>query len=101
MQFFIVIFTLNSNPAQVRPYVKLCLIEVVAVHAELHSVSHKLLVSVLPKVIDGLGEEFVRLLSSVSKFSANGGLQARIEIMAIRECTALYNSPRSQLWFKF
>ena len=39
-----------SKPSIVRPYIKLCLIEVVAVHAELHSVSHKLLVSVLPKV---------------------------------------------------
>ena len=38
------------RPTQVRPYVKLCLIEVVAVHAELHSVSQKLLASVLPKV---------------------------------------------------
>ncbi|CAG5111692.1 Oidioi.mRNA.OKI2018_I69.chr2.g5970.t1.cds [Oikopleura dioica] len=88
------------RPTQVRPYVKLCLIEVVAVHAELHSVSQKLLASVLPKVIDGLGDEFVRLLGSVSKFSAHGGLQARIEIRAIEECTALYSSPRSKELFE-
>lgn len=87
------------RPSQVRPYVKLCLIEVVAVHAELHSVSQKLLASVLPKVIDGLGDEFVRLLGSVSKFSPHGGLQARIEIRAIEECTALYSSPRSKELF--
>ena len=88
------------RPTQVRPYVKLCLIEVVAVHAELHSVSQKLLASVLPKIIDGLGDEFVRLLGSVSKFSAHGGLQARIEIRAIEECTALYSSPRSKELFE-
>ena len=88
-----------SNPTCVRPYIKLILIEVVAVHAELHSVSQKLLVSVLPKVIDGLGEEFLRLFKAVSKFSRNGGLQARTEILALRECTALYNSPRSEQLF--
>ena len=88
-----------SRPTCVRPYVKLCLIEVVTVHAELHSVSQKLLASVLPKVIDGLGEEFARLLGAVKKFSKSGGLQARIELLALRECTALYNSPRSEQLF--
>ena len=64
-----------------------------------HSVSQKLLASVLPKVIDGLGEEFARLLGAVKKFSKSGGLQARIELLDLRECTALYNSPRSEQLF--
>jgi len=88
-----------NRPIGVRPYVKLCLVEVVAVHAELHSVSQKLLVSVLPKVIDGLAEEFVRLFKAVSKFSRNGAVQAHVELGALRECTALYVSPRSEQLF--
>ena len=36
----------------------------------------------------------------MSKFSAHGGLQARIEIRAIEECTALYSSPRSKELFE-
>ena len=61
--------------------------------------SQKLLVSVLPKVIDGLAEEFVRLFKAVSNFSRNGAIQASIELGALRECTALYASPRSKQLF--
>ena len=53
----------------------------------------------MPKVIDGLAEEFLRLYKAVSNFSRNGAVQAHIELGALRECTALYASPRSEQLF--
>ncbi|KAM8789058.1 exocyst complex component 2 isoform 2-T2 [Rhynchonycteris naso] len=87
-------------PAGVRNYLKEALVNIIAVHAEVFTISKELVPRVLSKVVDAVSEELSRLLQCVSSFSRHGSLQARLEICALRDTVAVYLTPESKSSFK-
>ncbi|KAH0506791.1 Exocyst complex component 2 [Microtus ochrogaster] len=87
-------------PTGVRNYLKEALVNIIAVHAEVFTVSKELVPRVLSRVIEAVSEELSRLMQCVSSFSRNGALQARLEICAMRDTVAIYLTPESRSSFK-
>lgn len=87
-------------PAGVRNYLKEALVNIIAVHAEVFTISKELVPRVLARVIEAVSEELSRLMQCVSSFSRNGALQARLEICALRDTVAIYLTPESRSSFK-
>lgn len=87
-------------PTGVRNYLKEALVNIIAVHAEVFTISKELVPRVLSKVVEAVSEELSRLMQCVSSFSKNGALQARLEICALRDTVAAYLTPESRSSFK-
>ncbi|NXJ65749.1 EXOC2 protein, partial [Rostratula benghalensis] len=87
-------------PAGVRNYLKEALVNIIAVHAEVFTISKDLVPRVMSKVVEAVSEELSRLMQCVSSFSKNGALQARLEICALRDTVAIYLTPESNSSFK-
>ncbi|XP_055426418.1 exocyst complex component 2 isoform X2 [Bubalus kerabau] len=62
--------------SSVRNYLKEALVNIIAVHAEVFTVSKDLVPRVLSRVVEAVSEELSRLMQCVSSFSRNGALQA-------------------------
>lgn len=80
------------TPTGVRNYLKENLMSMIEVHAEVFSISPKFVGRVMEKVTEAVVEEVTRLIHCVDVFGANGALQARLELMALRETVALYST---------
>ncbi|KFP43620.1 Exocyst complex component 2, partial [Chlamydotis macqueenii] len=87
-------------PAGVRNYLKEALVNIIAVHAEVFTISRDLVPRVMSRVVEAVSEELSRLMQCVSSFSKNGALQARLEICALRDTVAIYLTPESNSSFK-
>ncbi|XP_021071168.1 exocyst complex component 2 [Mus pahari] len=87
-------------PAGVRNYLKEALVNIIAVHAEVFTISKELVPRVLARVVEAVSEELSRLMQCVSSFSRNGALQARLEICALRDTVAIYLTSESRSSFK-
>uniref|UniRef100_A0A672TTV9 Exocyst complex component 2 n=1 Tax=Strigops habroptila TaxID=2489341 RepID=A0A672TTV9_STRHB len=62
-------------PAGVRNYLKEALVNIIAVHAEVFTISKDLVPRVMSRVVEAVSEELSRLMQCVSSFSKNGALQ--------------------------
>ncbi|XP_006143115.1 exocyst complex component 2 isoform X1 [Tupaia chinensis] len=87
-------------PTGVRNYLKEALVNIIAVHAEVFTISKELVPRVLSKVVEAVSEELSRLMQCVASFSKNGALQARLEICALRDTVAVYLTSESRSSFK-
>ncbi|XP_036113303.1 exocyst complex component 2 isoform X3 [Molossus molossus] len=87
-------------PTGVRNYLKEALVNIIAVHAEVFTISKELVPRVLSKVVEAVSEELSRLMQCVSSFSKNGALQARLEVCALRDTVAVHLTPESRSSFK-
>ncbi|XP_053099804.1 exocyst complex component 2 isoform X2 [Hemicordylus capensis] len=87
-------------PTGVRNYLKEALVHIIAVHAEVFTVSKELVPRVLSRIVEAVAEELSRLMQCVSSFSRNGSLQARLEICALRDALAVFLTPESNSSFK-
>ncbi|XP_019398041.1 PREDICTED: exocyst complex component 2 [Crocodylus porosus] len=87
-------------PTGVRNYLKEALVNIIAVHAEVFTISKELVPRVLFRIVEAVSEELSRLMQCVSSFSKNGALQARLEIFALRDTVAVYLTPESNSSFK-
>ncbi|KAM9832036.1 LOW QUALITY PROTEIN: exocyst complex component 2 [Neosynchiropus ocellatus] len=87
-------------PTGVRNYLKEALVNIIAVHAEVFTVSKDLVPRVLSKIVESVVEEMCRLMQCVASFSRNGALQARLELCALRDAVAAYLNPESSSSFK-
>ncbi|XP_041040472.1 exocyst complex component 2 [Carcharodon carcharias] len=87
-------------PTGVRTYLKEALVNIIAVHAEVFTISKDLVPRVLSRIIEAVIEEMSRLMQCVSSFSRNGALQARLEICALRDAVASFLTPDSNYSFK-
>ncbi|XP_036113301.1 exocyst complex component 2 isoform X2 [Molossus molossus] len=85
-------------PTGVRNYLKEALVNIIAVHAEVFTISKELVPRVLSKVVEAVSEELSRLMQCVSSFSKNGALQARLEVCALRDTVAVHLTPESRTW---
>ncbi|CAH1269792.1 Hypp4243 [Branchiostoma lanceolatum] len=86
-------------PRGVRNYVKEALMNLIAVHAEVFSISPLLVERVLSRLLQALAEEMLRLMECVTEWSANGANQARLELCALQDALALYKTPESSKSF--
>uniref|UniRef100_A0ACB8FCI4 Exocyst complex component 2 n=1 Tax=Sphaerodactylus townsendi TaxID=933632 RepID=A0ACB8FCI4_9SAUR len=84
----------------VRNYLKEALVHIIAVHAEVFTVSKELVPRVLSRIVEAVAEELSRLMQCVSSFSRNGALQARLEICALRDAVAVFLTSESHSSFK-
>nr|XP_030737430.1 exocyst complex component 2 isoform X2 [Globicephala melas] len=87
-------------PTGVRNYLKEALVNIIAVHAEVFTISKDLVPRVLSRVVEAVSEELSRLMQCVSSFSKNGALQARLEICTLRDTVAAHLTPESRSSFK-
>uniref|UniRef100_A0A8C7XZJ8 Exocyst complex component 2 n=1 Tax=Oryzias sinensis TaxID=183150 RepID=A0A8C7XZJ8_9TELE len=87
-------------PSGVRNYLKEALVSIIAVHAEVFTVSKDLVPPVLSRIVTSVADEMCRLMQCVSSFSKNGALQARLELCALRDAVATYINPDSNTSFK-
>ncbi|XP_068092912.1 exocyst complex component 2 [Hyperolius riggenbachi] len=88
------------TPTGVRNYLKEALVNIIAVHAEVFSVSKELVPRVMSRIVEAVGEELSRLMQCVSTFSRNGALQARLEICSLRDAVAIFLTNDSRSSFK-
>ncbi|KAJ7338482.1 hypothetical protein JRQ81_012372 [Phrynocephalus forsythii] len=88
------------TPTGVRNYLKEALVQIIAVHAEVFTVSKELVPRVLSRIVEAVAEELSRLMQCVSSFSRNGALQARLEICALRDAVAIFLTSESNSSFK-
>ncbi|XP_043985638.1 exocyst complex component 2 [Gambusia affinis] len=89
-----------QTPSGVRNYLKEALVNIIAVHAEVFTVSKDLVSRVLSRIVESVADEMCRLMQCVSSFSKNGALQARLELSALRDAVAAYLNPDSNASFK-
>ncbi|GCB73898.1 hypothetical protein scyTo_0002980 [Scyliorhinus torazame] len=87
-------------PTGVRTYLKEALVNIIAVHAEVFTISKELVPRILSRIIEAVTEEISRLMQCVASFSRNGALQARLEICALRDAVASFLTPESNYSFK-
>uniref|UniRef100_A0A669DEZ7 Exocyst complex component 2 n=1 Tax=Oreochromis niloticus TaxID=8128 RepID=A0A669DEZ7_ORENI len=64
-----------QTPTGVRNYLKEALVNIIAVHAEVFTVSKDLVPRVLSRIVESVADEMCRLMQCVSSFSKNGALQ--------------------------
>ncbi|KAM4705416.1 exocyst complex component 2 [Rhinophrynus dorsalis] len=88
------------TPTGVRNYLKEALVNIIAVHAEVFTVSKELVPRVMSRIVEAVGDELSRLMQCVPSFSRNGALQARLEICALRDAIAVYLTNDSKSSFK-
>lgn len=108
------------KPTAARPYIKITLMSVIAIHAEVsksrensslvigllipisidclqvYTVCPLLVPRVLSEVIRSISEELNRLIHCITKISVNGSLQARLDIDAFRQATIAFSTPQSE-----
>ncbi|MEQ2257201.1 Exocyst complex component 2 [Ilyodon furcidens] len=89
-----------SSPSGVRNYLKEALVNIIAVHAEVFTVSKDLVPRVLSRIVESVADEMCRLMQCVSSFSKNGALQARLELCALRDAVTAYLNPDSNTSFR-
>jgi len=89
----------TRKPTDIRPYAKEIIVNMIGVHAEVHRVSPSLVSRVLTQIVETVAEELSRLMSCVTRFSAEGNEQARADIQAIQETVRLFTTPTAQNFF--
>ncbi|XP_076010599.1 exocyst complex component 2 [Genypterus blacodes] len=89
-----------QTPTGVRNYLKEALVNIIAVHAEVFTVSKDLVPRVLSKIVESVADEMSRLMQCVSSFSKNGALQARLELCSLRDAIGAYLNAESNGSFK-
>ncbi|XP_034947580.1 exocyst complex component 2 [Chelonus insularis] len=88
------------EPSHIRPYAQEALANLIAVHAEVTRVSPGLLKRVLSHIVETIAEELARLMSCVRKFGPSGIIQARADIILLRDALAVYSTPRAKNFFE-
>lgn len=84
------------EPTHIRPYAQEALANLIAVHAEVTRVSPVLLKRVLSHIVETIAEELARLMSCVTKFGPTGIIQARADILVLREALSIYCTKRAR-----
>lgn len=90
---------LVTKADDLRPYAHECCDNLVGVYSEIYAISPLLLRPILEPIIQMVGEELARLMSCVQRFSANGALQANVDIRFIRDSFKLYSNVTAKSFF--
>lgn len=68
-------------------------------YSEIFTVSPAMLRPVLEPIVQTVAEELARLMSCVQRFSANGALQANVDIRLMRYALKLYSNETARSFF--
>ncbi|XP_076758036.1 exocyst complex component secretory 5 [Xylocopa sonorina] len=90
----------ETEPTHVRPYAQEILANLIAVHAEVRRVAPALLQRVLSHIVETVAEELARLMSCVTQFRPAGIVQARIDIIFLRDASRTYSTTRATNFFE-
>ncbi|XP_044741361.1 exocyst complex component 2 [Chrysoperla carnea] len=84
----------------VSPYVKECLSNLISVQTEVYSISPTLVDKLLKQIVETVAEEISRLMSCVKKFSDQGNIQARVDILTLQDILSPYCTLTAKNFFK-
>lgn len=87
------------KPADLKPYAKEILTNITAVYFEVYKLVPKLLYPIISQIVETVAEELSRLTSCITRFSQNGNLQARVDIIAVREIFSKFLTPNAEMYF--
>lgn len=90
---------LVTKADDLRPYAHECCDNLVGVYSEIYAISPLLLRPILEPIIQMVAEELARLMSCVQRFSANGALQANVDIRFIRDSFKFYSNLKAKTFF--
>ncbi|KOC62504.1 Exocyst complex component 2 [Habropoda laboriosa] len=90
----------ETEPTHVKPYAQEILANLVAVHAEVRRVAPALLQRVLSHIVETVAEELARLMSCVTQFRPPGIVQARTDIILLRNALQSYSTTRAKNFFE-
>lgn len=90
---------LVTKADDLRPYAHECCDNLIGVYSEIYGISPLLLRPILEPIIQMVAEELARLMSCVQRFSANGALQANVDIRFIRDSFKLYSNVTAKTFF--
>ncbi|XP_078047507.1 exocyst complex component secretory 5 [Augochlora pura] len=90
----------ETEPTHVRPYAQEILANLIAVHAEVRRVAPALLYRVLSHIVETVAEELARLMSCVTQFRPAGIIQARTDIILLRNALRAYSTTRAKNFFE-
>lgn len=88
------------QPTDVRNYVKEVIMGMIEVHAEVYSISPAFVSRVMTHIVSSVVEEMTRLIECVTAFGSDGALQARLELLALRDTVEIYKSNHTAVCFK-
>jgi exocyst complex component 2 len=80
----------------VRTYIKEALMGLIAVHAEVVSISPAFVTRVMHKVIESVADELSRLFQCVTAFSNYGAVQARLELYSLQDAVDIYMTDKAR-----
>lgn len=80
----------SFEPTDVKPYAKEIIMNLIGVRSELYRVPLFLVKKIMSKIADTVAEELARLMTCVKGFSLAGSIQARVDILALKEATKSY-----------
>lgn len=81
---------------KLSPYAHECCDNIIGVYSEIFAISPFLLRPILEQIVQTVAEELSRLMACVTKFNANGALQANIDIKLIRDAVRVYSNERAK-----
>lgn len=90
----------DTEPTHLKPYAQEILANLIAVHAEVRRVSPVLLQRILSHIIETIAEELARLMSCVTQFRTAGIIQARTDIILLRNSLQTYSTTRAKSFFE-
>lgn len=89
-----------STPTGVRSYIKEAIMNLLEVHAEVYSIGPAFVERVLRDIVEAVADELSRLFQCITKFNANGALQARLDIAAFEVAVGIYKTPKMRSTLK-
>ncbi|KAG5336279.1 EXOC2 protein, partial [Acromyrmex heyeri] len=90
----------DTEPTHLKPYAQEILANLIAVHAEVRRVAPALLQRILSHIIETIAEELARLMSCVTQFRPAGIIQARTDIILLRNALQAYSTSRARSFFE-
>nr|XP_006811907.1 PREDICTED: exocyst complex component 2-like [Saccoglossus kowalevskii] len=89
-----------DRPVGVRSYVKEAICNLISIHAEVYAISPAFISRMMTKVVESLAEEVCRLISCAEGFNNAGAIQARLELLALKDSLLSYGNAASNSSFK-
>jgi len=83
----------------VRRYIKEALMGMIRIHAEVYSISPRLVQRVMCHIVEAVVDELCRLIQCVMGFNRNGALQARLELYSMELAISAYRTEGTQVSF--
>ncbi|XP_032690987.1 exocyst complex component 2 [Odontomachus brunneus] len=90
----------DAEPTHLKPYAQEILANLIAVHAEVRRVAPALLERILSHIVETIAEELARLMSCVTQFRPAGVIQARTDIILLRNALQAYSTSRARSFFE-